>query len=189
MPTAAVRLTSQAIDKEAEWQAVVKKGFNPGAFEEFKKHFDATQHLGLLYVDQRRLDEAEAFFKNLRDKPPHDTKIYSGLGKIGLGLVLAYQNKPTESNQVFLEIEKQRPQFGEKGKQPGGDWKPWMGRGPREFSAEAYLLAQPTIRRAVAEALSYNLANLDAPLPDALERLRRPSPQPFGRPPFEPSKQ
>ncbi|MBL8793017.1 MAG: hypothetical protein JNM56_03870, partial [Planctomycetia bacterium] len=94
-------------------------------------------------------------------------------------------NKPAESNQVILEFEKQRPQFGEKGKQPGGDWKPWGGRGPREFTAEAYLMAQPAIRRAVADALSFNQANLDAPRPDALERLRRP-PQPFGGKGFMP---
>ncbi|MBL8797882.1 MAG: serine/threonine protein kinase, partial [Planctomycetia bacterium] len=86
-PTAALRLTSQVPHREAELQALIKMGYNPGAFEEFRKHFDATMHLGLLYVDQRRLSEADTFFKQLRDKPPQDGKIYSGLGKIGQGLV------------------------------------------------------------------------------------------------------
>jgi eukaryotic-like serine/threonine-protein kinase len=56
--------------------------------------------LAQLYLDQRRLEEADQFFANLAASkvPP-----YKVLGRLGHGLVLAYQNHPVESNKAILD--------------------------------------------------------------------------------------
>jgi len=188
--TAAVRLTSSAGDREATLEAQFKKSFNPANPEEARRHFEATVQLGLLYLDQRRLSAAETFFKQLQAKPLQDIRGYSALGRIGHAAVLAFQDKPDESNQLFLELEKSKPPQFDKTRPPG-DWRPWLGKGGRDVPAEGYLLLQPAIRRVVAEALQQNAGNMgDVPLPEALERLRKPQqPRWFGGPvPHEPAR-
>jgi serine/threonine-protein kinase len=170
------------VSREASLQAALKKEVNLRDPEEFRRQLDAAVQLGTLYLDQRRLDEADAFFKELREKPPGEFRIYTAWGRIGQAAVLAFQNKAEESNKLFLELEKFRPPMFDKGR-PGGDWGRFMKRGPLEAGMEMSLMMfQPAVRRIVVEALNYNAANLPEPLPAELERLRK-LPNPSGRPP------
>jgi hypothetical protein len=126
--------------------------------EDYRRHLDAAAQLGVLYLEQRRLKEADAFFKELRDRftSPGETRLLY-LGKVGPALVLAFQDRAKESNDLFLELEK--------GKQ-----------------GDVSLLRSPVspLRPLVVEALNHNAANL-APerLPPDLENLRKlPGPGP-----------
>jgi serine/threonine protein kinase len=114
--------------------------------------------LGLFYLKDDRLEEANQFFASLTD---HPTKVraYRTLGRLGHAIVLARQDKAAESNQLFLELLPSR------GK-PGAE-------------QIRFFLNQPQLRYEMAHALEYNKANLRKPLPPELERLREPPhPQP-----------
>jgi serine/threonine-protein kinase len=169
------------ISREAALREALRKNAAIGEFDDFRRQFDATVHLGLLYLDQRRLADAEAFFKELHDTPPSEHRFYGAWGRIGHAVVLAFQDKAEESNKIFAELEKTRPAFLDK--------MPEKGRPPNDFRmmfkgvpAEWYVLSMPAVRRIVAEALNQNAANLgDAPLPEGLERLRK-VPTPTVRP-------
>lgn len=153
----------------------VKGPFDPRKVEEAVQHLEKTIELGSLYLEQRRLKEAQNYFQMLRDAPPHGLKLYQAYGRIGLACVLAFQDQAKESNELFLEIERAKP-------------PPWLDKvriGMRlpfrpnwkvaQDFPEFTLLAEPEIRRIVAEALTYNAANMGTePLPEALERLRKP---------------
>jgi tRNA A-37 threonylcarbamoyl transferase component Bud32 len=129
----------------------VRKPLTPGNAEDFRRHRDTAVQLGVIYLEQRRLKEADAFFKELRDRQAKGETRLHYLGKLGQALVLAFQDRPKESNDLFLELEKGKP-------------------------AEMYLLRSPQspLRPLVAEAISRNAVNL-APerLPAELEGLRR----------------
>jgi serine/threonine-protein kinase len=58
--------------------------------------------LGMLYLDQHRLDDAEKLFERLdaMDK----VRQYQLLGRLGRGIVLALHDRPTDSNQVFVDV-------------------------------------------------------------------------------------
>lgn len=142
--------------REQSLLEAVRQPLTPRSPEDVRRHLDAATQLGVLYLEQRRLKEADAFFKELRDKftnPGEGRLLY--LGKLGPALVLAFQDRPKESNDLFLELDKGKP---------------------------ADLLRSPLspLRPLVVEALNHNAANL-APerLPPELENLRRlPGPGP-----------
>jgi serine/threonine-protein kinase len=58
--------------------------------------------LGLLYLGQWRLEEAEEFFAKLERL--QQVKPYRDFGQLGRAMVLAFQNRPGESNRLFLEL-------------------------------------------------------------------------------------
>lgn len=111
--------------------------------------------LGLLYLDQWRLDDADRFFDHLTNiRPP--VKSYRTFGRLGHAIVLAFRDRPKESNQAFLSVVV--------------DWR-------QPDSRLRFLLSEPRLRQTVAKALSYNAANNAAdpePIPPALQFLRRP---------------
>ena len=106
--------------------------------------------LGLLYLDQKRWEEADHLFMSLINDGP---RAYATLGQAGHAIVLAYQEKAAESNRVFLSLA------GKKG--ADRDKLP--------------LYTNPRLRRWIAEALERNRANATAkePFPAELEPLRR----------------
>jgi hypothetical protein len=180
----AVRLGGDG--REGTLLAATRKEVSLTNSDDFRKHLEATVQLGLLYLDQRRLSDAEKFFKDLRDKPPADLKIYSVYGKIGQAATLAFQDRPEESLKLFKELESAKLPPDRVGR-PGNDWlRQMQSKGFRDLSAEIYLLNfSPQVRHLVAEALDHNLANLGGnPLPPEVERLRK-LPQP-GRGPGGP---
>jgi hypothetical protein len=125
--------------------------------------FDASLALALLYVRERRLDEAEAVFKELEAERPEripPAKEASSphvlAGRLGRGIVLAYRDRAKESND---QIE--RALFGP----------------PRvpSLALDRFFLAHPDLAQALGIALDRNAENLNTPkLPDRLEWLRTP---------------
>ena len=106
--------------------------------------------LGLLYLDQWRLDEAAQFFARLQANP--HVREYRDLGRLGQAVVLAFQNRPGESNKVFLELFPDRP--------------------PR-LDRLAFLRPNPPLRQLAWKALEYNEVNATAkePFPPSLRSL------------------
>lgn len=58
--------------------------------------------LGLMYLQQERWDEALRFFGRLDQ--PKQALHFQALGKLGSGIALALENKPTESVKEFREL-------------------------------------------------------------------------------------
>jgi eukaryotic-like serine/threonine-protein kinase len=112
--------------------------------------------LGLFYLEDSRLLEADAFFLELMNSP-RAVKAYATLGHLGHAIVLARQNRAAESNQLFLEL------VGKAGEvQPSAD-------------RLRFLLDQVRLRYQIALALEYNRANLPGhTLSTGLERYRLP---------------
>jgi serine/threonine-protein kinase len=112
--------------------------------------------LGLFYLEDGRLADADRFFLGLFNSP-HPVKAYETLGRVGHAIVLARQNKMAESEQVFVQL------LGKPGEvQPSAD-------------RLRFLLDQVRLRYQIAVALEYNRANLPGhTLPAGLERYRVP---------------
>jgi hypothetical protein len=100
--------------------------------------------LAQLYLDQRRLEEADQFFGNLAVSKVHQYKV---LGRLGHGLVLAYQNRPKESNKVLAESLS-------------------------DLKKTPILANNPVLKYEIARAIGFNKANATSsdPLPPELER-------------------
>jgi eukaryotic-like serine/threonine-protein kinase len=111
--------------------------------------------LGLFYLQRHRLDDADQFFKGLRENP-YKVEVYRTLGSLGQAIVLGLQSKPLESNKAFLEL------LGEKR------------RAARQPAGLPALLAQPKVREQISLALEYNQANATRqnPFPQELEEFR-----------------
>jgi serine/threonine-protein kinase len=114
--------------------------------------------LGLFYLKQQRLDDADRFFLDLRDNR-NKVEAYRTLGLLGHAIVLGLENQPAESNRAFLDL------VGDKAR---------AGKPPDRLP---FLLNQAPLRYEIARALDYNRINLPAsqPLPPALEALRKPA--------------
>jgi len=139
--------------------------------ELFKNKQPSPEHtkigvkLGLLYLNDRRWDEAEALFKELEAirypviKGNTDIPFPAAVvGKLGLAIVLAHQDKPKESVELFQSAESQLRQQ-----------RPFI---PRS-EIERFFFMNMEFGQAVAEAL--NRINAAQKLPNQLEWLRTPS--------------
>jgi eukaryotic-like serine/threonine-protein kinase len=127
--------------------------------------------LGLLYLDEWRLDDADRFFNELIDIDPQQK--YRGLatfGRLGHAIVLAFRDQAVESTTLFQEL------LGEKNQGLGR--LPWaLNRNP------------PLFLRMLVKALDYNAANYQAagrPFPPELEAVRKAEPLPVKNPPPRP---
>jgi eukaryotic-like serine/threonine-protein kinase len=102
--------------------------------------------LAQLYLDQRRLPEADQLFANLvASKAPQ----YRVLGRVGHAIVLAYQNHPAESNKA-------------------------IGESLADLKKTPILANNQVLKFEIARALAFNKANATEPLPAELERLLLP---------------
>jgi serine/threonine-protein kinase len=97
--------------------------------------------LSQFYLRENRLDDAERFFIELMGSR---VRAYHTLGKIGHAIVLAYQNKTTESNREFLGLIGGNPGEGE------------------HAERMQLLMNQPRLRAEIARALTFNKANATA---------------------------
>jgi serine/threonine-protein kinase len=109
-----------------------------------------AMELGVIYLEDWRLDEAKKFFGQFdeEDHPP----AYQVLGRLGKAIVLAFQDKPAESNQLFQEFVNRPPAFP----------RPFLLRSNRHF------------RRMIARAVNHNQDNDPTHFPQQLEFLRWP---------------
>jgi eukaryotic-like serine/threonine-protein kinase len=127
--------------------------------------FKAFIQLGVLYVHERRLDDAERTFRELEQEkvdrfaPVRQAYPVTVAGRFGQAAVLAFRDKPKESNDLFE--------------------KALIGP-PRVPNAilDRLLNSQPEFAQLIADSLTRNAQNLDLPkLSDRLEWLRTPAGQ------------
>ncbi len=144
----------RAAATEPELQDRVKNNTAPKGRFDLNRGLGDRMELGVLYLKERRLDEATKFFKHLRQ--PSSVPQYRHLGQLGEAMALAFQDRARESMELFRKALVERP-----GKWLTGPNSPYT-YGP--------------MREMIAEALNHNRANLppSVPFPPALETLRRP---------------
>jgi serine/threonine-protein kinase len=109
--------------------------------------------LGLFYLKDDRLEEADQFFAGLSNNSAN-VPAYRTLGRLGHAIVLARHDQAAASNQLFLELLSNKNKAG--------------------AEQMRFFLNQPQLRYEMARALEYNKANLRQALPPELERLREP---------------
>jgi hypothetical protein len=68
---------------------------------------DLVMELGAGYVRDRKLDEADAFFKELTRNDRRVIPQYRILGDLGLAMVFAFRDQPYTSNRIFVEALEQ----------------------------------------------------------------------------------
>jgi serine/threonine-protein kinase len=113
---------------------------------------DATQvrngvghflELGLFYLENGRLDEAEQLFRRLENMK--DVRDYHVLGRLGRAVALGLQNQTEGSNRLFREVI-----------------------GERQFLV--LLQLNPQLREQMGKAIEYNLTNAPQTFPPELVR-------------------
>jgi serine/threonine-protein kinase len=139
---------------EKRWQEYAKTQGGPVA---------ATD-LGLFYLNDKQFTKADAFFKDLQkaDSAGKNKLPYYQLSLLGQAIVLAFDDKPQESNEKFLATLT-APKIGKV-----------IGRGAWLNNAE--------LCEMVARALNHNYANAPNDFPPNLEKWRHP-PEPKSLPP------
>ena len=110
--------------------------------------------LGLFYLKADRLADAAQFFNDLTQCR---VEAYKTLGQLGQAIVLSRQDRPNESDQVFLELVRGKS----------------MSNGRPGHLRVLY--EQPQLPYEIAQALNRNKANASAqhPFPAELESLRQ----------------
>jgi eukaryotic-like serine/threonine-protein kinase len=112
--------------------------------------------LGLIYLNQWRLDDADKFFQDLI-RNPHKVPEYTLLGRVGQAIVLGLRNQAKESNQKFLDLVNEK--------------------GADSLLKNQTLLFNAELRLWIAKALEYNTLNAEkqnAPFPEKLRVYREP---------------
>ena len=136
-------------EREKFWLNAVKQPIDTQDPAQVRHGLTNRLELGLLYLEQRRWEDADRFFTSLvNDRPP---KVYSTLGQAGHAIALAFQDKPAESNQAFLALA-----------------------GKKVVDRDKILLyGNPRLRPWIAEALERNRANAQEIFPAELDLLRK----------------
>jgi eukaryotic-like serine/threonine-protein kinase len=115
--------------------------------------------LGLCYLKEWKLDEAEKTFKEMEDlNKDRPGKGYLAIGQIGKAIVLAFRDQPERSNPLFTKMLAPKQT---KAMEPGGKTKE-----PPVVSA--VLRTRPELAEMVAKALNHNLANSPSTFPEPL---------------------
>jgi serine/threonine-protein kinase len=153
--TAAIDFDRARIDaaqkqREQDLRALAQKHLKDGNPRQITASLDHAIELGLLFLKQRRLPEANEFFKELNQ--PGNKFQFRNWGKLGQAMVLAFENKPADSYKQFQLVF--IPDA--KGKKVSQFWN------------------DPAIREMLAEALSFNLANAPGDFPKNLRRFLQP---------------
>jgi serine/threonine-protein kinase len=144
--------------RERELLAVTRNRESPPAAV-----FEAAVSLGLLYLGERRLDEAERVFADIEarkyDRPGGLRPTAAVVGRLGRAAVLAEQDRSKEALDLF-------------DKTVGG-----LVRGPGQLAADKLLIGHPELARAVAAAVNRLAENHPPgqPWPDRLDWLRSPA--------------
>ena len=129
----------------------------------------ASIELGLLYIKEHRLPDADKRFEILKNKKfgdPQATRSANLTGRLGQAIVLAHKNEAEPSNKLVLDVVNDAQKFG-----PGGP------KGPDRSATLSWLLLRyPDLSSAVSDALNRNAANLGKTKlePASLEQLRSP---------------
>jgi tRNA A-37 threonylcarbamoyl transferase component Bud32 len=121
----------------------------PGSNREVQKGLEQAMDLGIVYLEQDRLDDARALFVRLEQNAVPAFRV---LGHLGHGIVLALLSQPHDSNEHFRKIH-QLEQL--RSKQPK-----WV---------ENWIRVDPKWRYWISKAIHYNLQN-------GLDRSQIPAP-------------
>ena len=162
--TEPTRPPSRPDPRETALKEAFQTPYNPKAPDASRRHLEAAIQLGEFLSEPAAAGRCGGIFSGIAQNDPAgpDQNVCHALGKVGQALVLAFQDRAKESNELLLEIQKDRPA----GERP----RPRLMRQHPEY----YLLHHPQLRPLVDEALDHNAANIQpAPLPEALEKLRR----------------
>jgi len=113
--------------------------------------------LGLYYLKEWRLDDAEKVYKEMEDlNKDRPNKGYAGNGMLGRGMVLAFRDLPKDSNAYFtkvLQIPKGKAKDQAKAK---------------DQPVVPQILRRPDVAEMTAKALNHNLRNSPSTFPPAL---------------------
>jgi serine/threonine-protein kinase len=108
--------------------------------------------LGLFYLDQWRLDDADQVFAKL-ETAGTEVRSYGVLGRLGRGVVSGLRNRPTDSYQMFRAALKDT-------------------RLPKEgFDLWDFLNQNPHLRQWISLAIDYNQSNAPGQTPLTKEQL------------------
>jgi serine/threonine protein kinase len=154
---------------EKELKQLVKKYANPESSRQMMTGLEHSVELGLYYIKEKRLSEADGFFQELAT-PNNKIPTYRHLGRLGHAIVLAFKDESGASNKEFAEFTaemmKLEARFG-KSKKDQGSFKD-------ELDGFRYLWKDPPMRELVAKALNHNYANDPKNFPVELDVYRFP---------------
>ncbi len=142
-------------EREAELLKLIKEHTKPGSVLNMMTGLKYSIELGLLYLKDRRLDDADRFFKEL-ERTEQRFRALRALGQLGQAMVLAFKDEPLQSNKQFLMVL------------PRTKLDKQMG--------SPLLLDDQPLREMMARALNHNYHNAPQDFPKMLEFLRYPPP-------------
>jgi serine/threonine-protein kinase len=125
--------------KEKTLRQLAKEFENPGS-DQRAQGMTHQIELALFFLDQRRFDEADRFFRELVSSK---NQAYNLIGKLGHGVVLGFLDRAEESNKILTDLftPKPPPNF-------------WIVRG-----LIGLMNNYPALRHQVAEAIDRNKTN------------------------------
>ncbi len=164
---------------EKEMRRLVEDYLNPETRLDVLTGINHASKLGLYFVREHRLEDADTLFAKLRNTD-RKQPAYQFLGRLGQAMVLAFKNEPAASNQAFLLLIKDIEKWDSR--VPSGFLKklPPVGKknsGTLEEELEAYnhlWRLNPQMREVAAKALQYNFLNAPGEFPARLEPYRHP---------------
>jgi serine/threonine-protein kinase len=140
---------------------------------------DDLLELAHLLIQDRRFDEAKRLFEKeslnrlgaftIASKDKRDQELADIVSRLGIAIVLAYQDLAEPSNNLFREVALAYPPIAKKSDVPPKLRPARSGQLEQFFNREE---SGPNWKRAVGEALERNAKNLDGRIPDDLRRLR-----------------
>lgn len=171
---AAVKTLVNLKEREERLKKLVQEFSQPENQREISTGLTHSVDLGLFYLKEKRYDEAEQFFRQLRTQEPR-IPAYRLLGRIGHPITLAFKDEHEASNREFLALVAEFEKI-ESRVSPGYFLKlerPMKRDSmPIKDDVEAYRLLWKDdwkIREMVAKALRHNYAN--APKQFPMEKL------------------
>lgn len=180
----AVKILFNAKEREESLKKLVQEFSQPENQREVSTGLTHSVELGLFYLQEKKYDEAEQFFKQLTTQEPK-IPAYRLLGRIGRPITLAFKDEYEESNKEFLmliaEFERIEARIGSGVLLKRDRPFPKRDSFPAKDYIEAYRLLWKDdwkVREMVAKALQHNYANAPKQFPAAKLDAYRFPPQP-----------
>jgi serine/threonine-protein kinase len=147
-------------ERERVMQAAVQQYLRPSGATpqemapQVRMGLDHAVELGVFYLDRWKLAEADDLFAKLTTAGDK-VQPYKHLGQTGHAIVLALQDRPAESNGLFLKVVAERG-------------------GREKFLQASWLKQNPKLQVWLARALDHNQANAPNQFPKELRPLLAP---------------
>jgi serine/threonine-protein kinase len=118
--------------------------------------------LGLYYLKDLRLDDAEATFKPLEDSDKAKNEYRHNVGLLGKAMVLAFRDRPKESNDIFTVVLASPTTGVKKGMDPGKKDAVTI---QKQSPIQNLLNSRPDLWEMVSKALIHNQLNSPSTFP------------------------